>query len=72
MADADSRPAADAASSYAPEVFFIECGTHKTISPTPPSTRLMSGKIRVSDQRTIDALREAFEKTGWTVTDAVA
>lgn len=49
-------------------VTFVEHGTHKTIGAVYGP---MSGKIRVSDQRTIDALREAFEKAGWEVDDRV-
>ena len=48
-------------------VHFLEYGTHKTIlSHDGPVT----GSLRVTDQKLIDALREAFEKAGWTVCDA--
>lgn len=50
-------------------VLFVEHGTHKEIYPGYPWG---TGKIRVSDQRIIDALREAFEKVGVEVEDAVA
>jgi len=48
-------------------VEFVEFGTHKTIRARGDSG--MSGQVRVSDQATIDALREAFEHTGWMVVD---
>ena len=56
-------------SSAANVVQFVEYGTHKLIGAVAGPA--MSGKIRVSDQATIDALREAFEKAGWEVEDHV-
>lgn len=52
--------------SLSASVTFIEFGPHKTIviGEGPGS-----GTMRISDQRTIDALREAFEKAGWKVND---
>lgn len=48
-------------------VTFAEHGTHKTIwAINDPA---LTGTIRVSDQATIDYLREAFKKAGWTVRD---
>lgn len=49
-------------------VRFIEFGPHKTIEVLDGPA---SGKLRVSDQRLIDALREAFEKAGFEVVDVV-
>lgn len=52
------------------EVTFSEYGTHKLIIGAAGAP--MSGHLRVTDQATIDALREAFEKAGWTVIDRAA
>lgn len=51
-----------------PAVRFIEFGHHKTIVVDDGPG---SGTLRISDQTTVDALREAFEKAGWTVSDEV-
>lgn len=44
-------------------ITFTEYGTHKVIGNARP------GVLRVADQLTIDALREAFEKAGYKVID---
>lgn len=54
---------------FASLIRFVEYGTHKyiVINDGPGS-----GTLRITDQATIDALREAFEKAGWKVTDETA
>ena len=49
-------------------VAFIEYGPHKTIQVLNGPA---SGTLRVSDQKLIDGLREAFERAGFEVEDHV-
>ena len=65
----ERRPPADDHAAQGHVVTFVEHGTHKTIGAVCGP---MSGTIRVSDQATIDYLREAFEKAGWRVEDHAA
>lgn len=68
MIDPGCKQESGVPESVAAKVRFTEFGPHKKIEVLDGPA---SGTLRVSDQATIDALREAFEKAGWEVVDRV-